>query len=194
MPCQLCNRVTLRQRYRIIKMMNKALTKSCPLDSIPSWLLKRVTTHLVPFVCHLYCVQYILTVWCFFQAQLRQARVIPLLKKANMDPDTASSYRPISNLSYLSKLVEGVVTSRLKSHVFAFILLLVQQSAYRPLHSTGTAVLSVHNYLVRSIYDGQVCPLVLVDLSVAFDTVDHQILLSVPYSRLFITRTVLSWF
>ena len=74
----------------------------------------------------------------FFQAQLRQARVIPLLKKANMDPDTASSYRPISNLSYLSKLVEGVVTSRLKSHVLDFILLLVQQSTVclssTPLH------------------------------------------------------------
>jgi len=58
-----------------------------------------------------------------------------------------------------------------------------QQSSYRPFHSTETAVLWVHNYLVRSINDDQVCPLVLLDLSAAFDTVDQQILLSVLSSR-----------
>jgi len=70
------------------------------------------------------------------------------------------------------------IRSRLTSHTSDFGLLPVQQSAYCPFHSIETAVLCVHN-LVRSVDDGQVCRLVLLDLSVAFDTVDHQILLSV---------------
>ena len=127
-----------------------------------------------------------------FPAQVMQARVIPLLKKTTMDPDTTSSCPPISNLLYLSKLTERVVASRLTSHTSDFSLLPVQQSAHRPFHSTETAALCIHNNLFCSIDDSQVCPLVL--LGVAFDTVDHQILLSVLSSHFSVTSTALSWF
>ena len=57
------------------------------------------------------------------------------------------------------------------------------QSTYQPFHSTETTLLSVHNNLVRSVDNGHVSLLVLLDLSAAFDTVDHQILLSVLSNR-----------
>ena len=128
-----------------------------------------------------------------FPVALKQAYVIPLLKKPNLDPDIANSYRPISNLSYLSKLIERVAASRFKSHISTHNLLPVQQSAYRSFHSTETAILSVHNDLVRATDNGQVSSLVLLDLSAAFDTVDHEILISVLSKRFSLTDTVLGW-
>ena len=70
-----------------------------------------------------------------FPSQLTHALVTPHLKKPALDPDTASSYRPISNLSFVSKLVERLVAKRFTSHVNLHALFPAQQSAYRPFHS-----------------------------------------------------------
>jgi len=86
---------------------------------------------------------------------------------------------PISNLSLISKLIERLVVKRFSVHVNQHTLLPAQQSAYRPVHSTETAVLSVHNDLVRAVDDCRLAQLVLLGLSAAFDTVDHQILFGV---------------
>lgn len=177
--------------HEIVKLMNTTPSKSCPLDPIPTWLLKCLTVHIAPVICHL-CNMSLEN--GLFPGVLKQARVLPLLKKSTMDPDIASSYRPISNLPYLSKLVERVVANRFKAHVSNSSLLPVQQSAYRSFHSTETAVLSVHNDLVRSVDSGHVSSLVLLDLSAAFDTVDHQTLLTVLSRRFAVTGTALNWF
>jgi len=68
---------------------------------------------------------------------------------------------------------------RFCEHLTKFNLLPAQQSAYQSSHSTETAILSVYNDLVRSVDNGKVSLLVLLDLSAAFDTVDHQILLAI---------------
>jgi Reverse transcriptase (RNA-dependent DNA polymerase) len=90
-------------------------------------------------------------------------------------PILANSYRPISNLSFISKLVERFVVKRFTSYVATANLFPSQQSAYRIHHSTQTAVLTVHNDLVRATDRGHVSLLMLLDLSAAFDTVDHQL-------------------
>jgi hypothetical protein len=171
--------------------MNKAPAKSSALDPIPTWLLKRLTTYIAPVICRL-CNMSLET--GTFPLQLKQAWVTPLLKKPNLDQDTTSSYRPISNLSYLSKIIERVVVSRFTKHTSKFNLFPVHQSAYRPFHSTETAVLSVHNDLVRSIDNGMLSPLILLDLSSAFDTVDHQTLLSILSDRFGLQNTAINWF
>ena len=112
--------------------------------------------------------------------QLKHALVTPRLKKPASDPDTASSHRPISNLSFISKLVERLVAKRLTSHVNQHTLLPAQQSAYRPFHST--------------VDDCRVSQLVLLDLSAAFDTVDHQVLQCVLSDCFGISGTSLNWF
>ena len=129
-----------------------------------------------------------------FPSCLKQAIVFPRLKKPNLDQDNLSSYRPISNLSFLSKIVERAVVRQFSAYASAAGLFPVRQSAYRPFHSTETAVLCSHNDLVRSIDSRQVAALVLLDLSAAFDTVDHSILLSVLSDRFSVTDTALSWF
>ena len=105
-----------------------------------------------------------------------------------------NSYRPISNLTFLSKTVERVVAIRFVEHAELHRLLPYHQSAYRSFHSTETAVLAVHNSIVRTIDSGKLCDLVLLDLSVAFDTVDHPIMLQVLHDRFCVKDTALKWF
>ncbi len=108
---------------------------------------------------------------------LKTAVVVPILKKVSLDPDILKNYRPVSNLPYLAKLLEKVVCKRLQDHKMINSLYEPAQSAYRAGHSTETAVLKVHNDILRSIDDGHCVFLVLLDLSAAFDTVHHETLL-----------------
>jgi hypothetical protein len=130
-----------------------------------------------------------------FPPTLKHALVYPRIKKPTLDTEVLNNYRPISNLSYISKLVERVVARRFTSHAAEaeFNLFPSNQSAYRSFHSTETAVLSVHNDLVRAIDNRHATLLVLLDLSAAFDTVDHHILLSVLEHQFSIQGTALEW-
>src|SRR6267154_1904741 len=92
--------------------------------------------------------------------------------------DDLSSYRPISNLNFISKILERIIHTRLINHFDSFPSLSPFQSAYRKFHSTETALLRIYNDLLLSIDQQKVSALVLLDLSSAFDTIDHQILLS----------------
>lgn len=175
----------------LTKLLSALPAKSCSLDPIPTWLLKLTSATVCPILCHLCNLSFQHGV---FPNHLKHAQVKPLLKKPTLDPDNASSYRPISNLSFVSKLVERLVTKRFTSHANSLSLFPAEQSAYRPFHSTETAVLTVHNDLVRAVDDRRVSLLVLLDLSAAFDTVDHQILLRVLSDRFGISGTALNWF
>ena len=117
--------------------------------------------------------------------------VRPRLKKTNLYPEDMDSYRPISNLTFLSKTVERVVAIRFVEHAELHGLLPHHQSAYRfILYSTETAV---HNSIVRTIDSGKLCALVLLDLSAAFDTVDHPIMLQVLHDGFCVKDTALKW-
>ena len=87
------------------------------------------------------------------------------------------NYRPVSNLSFLSKILEKVVASRLTSHINNSHTSNDYQSAYRKFHSTKTALLKIHNDILSSMDDDKVTALTLLGLSAAFDTIDHTILL-----------------
>jgi len=129
----------------------------------------------------------------FFLDVLKQAIVRPRLKKPTLDPDDLASYRPISNLSFLSKVVEKTAAARITEHVEAQSLLPSRQSAYRAHHSTETAIIAVRDEIISAIDSGKVCALVLLDLSSAFDTVDHGILLHILSSRFGIHSQALDW-
>jgi len=77
----------------------------------------------------------------------------------------------LSNLSFIPKLLERFVSKHFTSDVDLHTLLPAHQSPYRPFHSTETAVLSVHDDLVRAVDDCRVFQLVLLDVSASFDTV-----------------------
>ena len=109
---------------------------------------------------------------------MKQALVTPLLKKDDLDPEVLKNYRPVSNLSFLSKVLERVVAARLTNYMTINQLHEPMQSAYRACSSTETALVRLQNVILRILDQGGAAILVLLDLSAAFDTIDHSILLS----------------
>jgi len=123
----------------------------------------------------------------------KKAIIRPRLKKPKLDPNDVASYRPSSNLSFLSKVVEKVVDVRLSDRMNRHHLHPVFQSAYRPHQSTETALARIMNDMILVVDDGRVGALTLLDLSAAFDTVDHSVLTNVMRKRFGVSGNVLGW-
>jgi len=126
-----------------------------------------------------------------FPAVFKSAYITPRLKKASLDPADVKSYRPISNLPVLSKTL---VAHQLIEHLNLWSLLPDAQSVYRANHSTETAVLRVLSDILDALDRGDFAVLTLLDLSAAFDTVDHVTLLRRLKTTYGITGTALVWF
>ena len=124
----------------------------------------------------------------------KSALITPLLKKPNLDPENLKNYRPVSNLPFLSEILEKIVLSQLKEHLLSNNLLDPKQSAYREFHSTETALLKVTNDILLSGDEGKVSVLTLLDLSAAFDTIDHSILCNRLNFNFGMCGIVLDWF
>ena len=107
----------------------------------------------------------------------KNAIVTPLLKKAALSQDDMKSYRPVSGLSFLSKLVERVVAKQLNNHVQENSLGNKMQSAYRAGHSTETALLAIKNDVHLAMARSEATAVVFLDLLAAFDTIDHETLM-----------------
>ena len=119
----------------------------------------------------------------------------PCSKKPSLDRNILKNYRPvISNLPFLSKILEKVVLHKLLAHLQENNLCNPFQSAYRTGHSTETTLLHVVNDLLNTMDEDKISVLLLLDLSAAFDTIDHQILLSRLETVFGIHSTVLQWF
>ena len=124
----------------------------------------------------------------------KNALVKPLLKKNSLEQNELKNYRPVSNLQFFSKILEKIVLEQLLRHLAENNLSEVFQSAYRANHSTETALLRVQNDLLCDSDEGRVNALCLLDLSAAFDTIDHGILITRLERSFGIKGKALSWF
>ena len=158
------------------KIIRESPTKSCSLDPLPTFLLKECLNEVTPVITTI--VNSSLSTG-IVPKDLKKAIITPLLKKPTADCDVLSNYRPVSNLAYISKLLEKVVSIQLATYKHQNDLNEKFQSAYRLGHSTETALLRVQNDILSSIDCGQCVFLVLLDLSAAFNTVVHESLLLV---------------
>ena len=184
------DRVTEEELTKIIRA---SPTKSCSLDPLPTSLLKDgpVFDTMLPILCKI--VNTSLSTG-LIPHDLKHAMITPLLKKKGLDGDNLKNYRPVSNLTFLSKLVERVVTKRIQDHMSKAGLFEKMQSAYRSNHSTETALVRVMNDLLCAVDKKQKVGLVLLDLSAAFDTVNHAVLLERLRESMGIEGTALQWF
>jgi len=148
----------------IHKLISESSDTFCDLDPIPTCLLKKCTSVLVPTITKIINLS-LSTGVC--PDHFKSSLVLPHLKKANLDKEELGNYRPISNLSFLSKLTERIVKTRLTNHLSSNGLLNSFQSAYTKFHSTESTLLAVNDHIINAISEQKVTALCLLDLSAA---------------------------
>lgn len=176
----------LATEVEVRKLILGAPNKSCSLDPLPTWLLKQCIDVLLPLITTIINKSLVEAKVpnCF-----KRSNIAPLLKKSGLDQENLKNYRPVSNLPFISKILEKVVAQRLQEHINTNLLQDSFQSAYRQFHSTETALLKVHSDIAEAMDQKSSSVLIMLDLSAAFDVIDHPIL----FSRLEHTFGLTSW-
>ena len=174
----------------VADVINSMSSKSSPLDYIPSSLLKKCVVIFAPAIANLANLSF---GEGRFPELFKTAQVTPLLKKPGLDVDSSASYRPISNLNSISKILEKLFASRLKSHIKHSPNINMFQSAYKQFNSTETALLKIMNDIFADIDAKKVTVLIALDLSAAFDTLDHSTVLQRLSNSFGLSGPALDW-
>ena len=172
-------------------LITSANPTTCPLDPVPTKLLREVLT---PVGTSLLNIINSSLLSGYVPQSFKVAVIKPLLKKPTLDSSILANYRPISNLPFLSKILEKIVAKQLCVFLHNNNLSECFQSGFRANHSTETALVRVANDILTATDNGLVSVLFLLDLSAAFDTVDHHILLQRLEHLVGIKGTALKWF
>ena len=165
--------------------------KSCELDAFPSKLLIECLDCILPSLTDLFNSSIASGIFprCF-----KSTLVAPILKKRYLDHNDLSNYRPVSNPCFIAKILEKLVLSQVSAYLNSHNIYNTCQSAYRPGHSTETALMKVVNDLFLSLNKGNISVLALLVFSSAFDTIDHPILVHRLHTDFGFTDAVLQWF
>ena len=189
-PSQKLTQFSQATTDEVRKIILTSSSATCELDSVPTSLFKEcIEEILLPTtnIINLSLSQ------AKIPRKMKESVVIPLLKKANLNPDEFKNYRPISNLGFISKILEKIVAKRLNDHNNKHCFFSELQSAYRTFHSTETALLRVQNDILSALHEKRMVMLVLLDLTAAFDTIDHSVLLARLKHRFGIDGLALKW-
>uniref|UniRef100_A0A3Q1J4G7 Reverse transcriptase domain-containing protein n=2 Tax=Anabas testudineus TaxID=64144 RepID=A0A3Q1J4G7_ANATE len=176
------------EENELISLISSAKSSTCTFDPIPTHFLKQIVPEIIePLLTIINS-----SLSCGYVPKCLSV-IKPLIKKPDLDPCQLSNYRPISNLPFISKILEKIVAGQLSSYLHRNNIHKLYQSGFRPHHSTETALVKVVNDLLLASDQGSVSMLVLLDLSAAFDTIDHSILLHRLENVVGIKGTALSW-
>ena len=181
-------------REEVMKLITDSPSATCDLDAIPTKFLKEsdVLEKLIDPIVEVINESLRSGI---VPSAMKSAIIKPLLKKSTLDKNLMKNYRPVSNLSFISKLLEKCVATRITEHMKDNSLQEPLQSAYRSGHSTETTLMRVTNDILTSADDPDTTVLLLLlDLSAAFDTVDHELLLKRLQTTFGLNNTVIKWF
>ena len=176
--------------FEIELILKEISMKTSAIDPLPKELLSKNLKLLLPTICDI--VNLSLTTGSMEGSKL--AHLTPLIKGLSLDKDCLKNYRPISNLTFIGKLIERVVLRRLNEHLKSNDLNITPQSGYKKHHSTETLLVTIVNDLLVASHKNTATVVMLLDLSAAFDTVDHSKLLFILENEIGIQGTALKWF
>lgn len=174
----------------VVKLVDKMPSKSSPRDVLPTSLLRSCTDVFAPVIAHLANLSFASGQ---FPSIYKTAQVLPLLKKQGLDHSNPVNYRPISNLSTISKIIERLALSQLRPHLLASKNFNPLQSGYRPAHSTETALLRILDSCYSAMDNKRQTALISLDISAAFDTINHRVLLERLSSDFGVDGVALVW-
>ena len=174
------------------KIITEHGVKCSPEDPLPPEMLSTHMDTLLPFWVEI--VNLSLEVGKMDGS--KSAVIQPLIKELSSltDTDDFKNYRPVSNLVFIGKLIERVVDIRLQEHLDMNNLNVKEEYGYKQSHSTEMLLVWVTNYLFEACDKNMPTVVLLLDLSAAFDTVDHEKLLNILEVELGITGIALQWF
>jgi hypothetical protein len=172
-------------------IISEMKTKSCSLDPIPTWLVKSCFEELKHIL--LYITDRSFSVDNTFPSLCKHATVTPVIKEVDGDTEDYSNYRPISNTLFISKMLEKIALEQINHHIQENNLHCMWQSGYRKYHSCETAMIKIISDIDEIVSNGDMVALILLDLSAAFDTVDHQVLVNRLQTDFGINGKALQW-
>ena len=187
------NTPSLEYVRNIVKSMKN---KQCDLDLIPTSLIKEDASNTNDDYLSICEFLVNLVTQSFESGQFpnawKCAQVKPLIKNKSLDL-VLKSYRPVSNLNFISKVMERIVLNQLQHHCDVNDLFPSYQSAYQKNHSCETSLVAITNSILWAMERGECVHLVALDLSAAFDTVHRPLLHDVLENRFNITDLALQW-
>ena len=160
---------SLSAQRRCRRSLRSIPGKSCPLDIVPTSLLKTCSADFAPLIARLASLSF---AEGRFPSNFKHASVKPLLKQVGLNRDEFSNYRPLSNLNTVSKILERLFLARILPHVSRSPGFSRVQSAYRRSYSTETALIRLLNDVFLAAGAGKATVLASLDISAAFDTID----------------------
>lgn len=178
--------VTSIEIFNIINAL-KAKT-SCGYDEISPKLLKQSAQSISSPLTHIANISFTSGL---FPKDMKKAKVVPIFKNGN--DSSFNNYRPISLLPAFSKIIERLMHRRLYKYLSVHKLLCMSQYGFQKHMSTEQAILEFQDRIVNSIASKKWCSGIFLDLSKAFDTLDHEILLS-KLCHLGVRGIPLNWF
>ena len=166
-----------------------AVKSSCMLDPIPKLLLHKLSSFLSPFYKSIIENSLLTGV---VTPYMKLAHITPIIKNSSRDKSDLSNYRPISNLSFISKTLERVIAAQLNNYLINNNILNKFQSTYTNNKNTETALTHIINNIL--LYPTKYCSIiVLLDLTAAFYTIDHNIMIR-RLQYIGLSSTALEWF
>ena len=168
----------------------KCASKQCRLDPVPTYIVKECIGVLIPSITKIVNLS---LQSGQFPDHWKCSLVTPLIKKPTLDKEF-KNYRPVSNLCFISKVVESAALSQYRNHLDLNNQMPKKNAAYTKFHSTETILLRVQSDILMNMDKQRITMLVLLDLSAAFDTIDYGILGQIFEHKFKVKGTAADWF